>query len=182
MKKRRARALRTNLLAGLLGATAALAASAADTKGCAAYAVDVSQDVAAMQTPQTRVEAAAAAPAALRSGTVYRLRLSPQQGFAFVAAPERRQLDEGAYAGLAQFSVPTAGRWRVNLGGASWIDIVDAEGRLLPAGRFEGHEECAIRKWVEFPLEADVRYTLQLSGGAEAELTVMISGPLPDAP
>lgn len=168
----------------VLGLQAAIAAHAsAATGGCEAYTVDVSREVAAMQGPATELAAAAAPAAALESGVVYRLRLSPQQGFAFVAAPERRHLDDGAYAGLARFSVPNAGRWRIALSGESWVDVVAADGTLVSAGRFEGRPECgALRKWVEFPLAPGVPYTLQLSGGSEAALTVLISGPLPDAP
>lgn len=166
-----------------LSLSSAAAAQASTTSGaCDAYAVDVSGEVAAMAKPATALTADAAKHTALVAGVVYRLQLAPQQGYAFVAAPERRQLDDGAYAGVARFSVPAAGRWRISLGAASWIDVVDAGGRLVSAGRFEGHPECAVlRKWVEFPLAAELPYTLQLSGGTAAELTVLISGPLPDA-
>jgi len=100
---------------------------------CEDYAVDVSREVKAMATPAAESTAAAAKSTALRSGIVYRLHLSPQQGFVFVAPPERRRREDGAYAGIARFSVPTAGRWRVNLGSASWIDVVDAGGQRMQA-------------------------------------------------
>jgi len=166
--------------AALLGVASAHAAS---TGGCDDYAIDVSRELAAMATPPAASAADVAAPVTLESGAVYRLHLSPQQGFPFIVPPAREQPADGVYAGRANFTVPAAGRWRVSLGSAGWIDVVGAQNELVPAGRFEGRPECAVlRKWVEFPLDANARYTLQLSGATAPDMVVSISGPVPEAP
>lgn len=146
---------------------------------CSTYAVDVSRERAAMLSldPAQALVADASAPPMLVSDRPYRLRLAAQQGFPFAVPPERRQLDEGAYAGLARFTVSTTGRWRVSLDAASWIDVVDAAGTRVAACHFEGRHGCVgLRKWVEFPLVAGVEYTLQLSGGNDAAITILVSG------
>ncbi|MGK6324222.1 hypothetical protein ACMGDM_14225 [Sphingomonas sp. DT-51] len=101
------------------------------------------------------------------------LRLAPAERVTpAVASPKTP--DEGDTAGLALFQVSRPGTYRVALGDAAWIDVVQA-GRALAASAHGHGPSCSgIRKMVDFQLEPG-RYVLQLSGTKASSLQVMIA-------
>lgn len=100
------------------------------------------------------------------------LRLVPAERVT-VTVPPPRPLEAGGTAGLALFQVAEAGRYRVALGTAAWIDVARA-GRALPPVAYGHGPACTgIRKIVDFDL-APGRYVLQLSGTQAPTLPVMI--------
>lgn len=86
--------------------------------GCDSYDVDVANELALLGGSQTALTAAASgageAPL-LQPGQPYRLRLTSQADVGFAVPPERRMLDEGAFAGIAAFGVDAPGTWRIGL-------------------------------------------------------------------
>lgn len=150
--------------------------------GCNAYDMDVSAETTLLGKPHAEITAAITSGARmpmLATGKAYTLELKPQAEVRFVAPPARRMLPEGAYAGMARFTVDAPGTWRINLGYNSWVDVVAADGSFAQSSRFTGHADCAVlRKLVEFLLEPGVHYTLQLSGGTQPTAPVLITGPI----
>lgn len=154
--------------------------------GCDTYEMDVSAETTLLGKPRAAIAAAAASDAPipiLAIGKAYTLKLNPQADVRFVAPPARRMLPEGAYAGMARFTVNVPGTWRISLGYNSWVDVVAADGSFAQSSRFTGHDDCAeLRKLVEFPLKPGIDYTLQLSGGTRAAAPVLVTGPIENSP
>lgn len=80
----------------------------------------------------------------------------------------------GTYAGLFAFQVPAAGRYRVALGAAAWVDVV-ANGAALPSAAHGHGPDCSpIRKMVDYDLKPG-RYLLEVSGSARPALALMLA-------
>lgn len=150
--------------------------------GCTSYDVDVSTELALLEKPPVEVAPTGAgdeSSGSMVTGQAYALRLAPQADTRFAVPPERRMLDEGAFAGVARFAVSTPGTWRISLDHNTWVDVVAPDGSLVESSRFGGRTDCtALRKLVEFPLQPGLPYTLQLSGGTETTTVVLITGPI----
>ena len=167
-------------------ATGAEPSQAPRPTGCGAYEYDISKEMALLTEPGTVIEAAASmktSDAALESGRTYRVALKGQGQVQLAVEPRRHVLEEGAYAGMVSFKVPADGTWRVSLSKETWAEVVAPDGAAVKSSRFQGREGCpAIRKFVDFPLLGGVIYVLQLSGGTDAEMNVVITGPVTAGP
>ena len=154
--------------------------------GCGAYDGDIAAELKLLADAGAPVEASASMPAAappLQAGKTYRLTLQPQAGVQLAVPPRRRMLEDGAFGGLVKFTVPAAGTWRVSASRETWIEVVGPDGAVVKSSRFQGREGCPeMRKFVEFVLAPQALYTLQLSGGTDATLQVLVSGPVAVAP
>lgn len=150
--------------------------------GCTSYDVDVARELALLEKPPidfALTSASDESSGSMVAGQAYILHLSPQAGTRFAVPPERRMLDEGAFAGVARFAVDAPGTWRISLDHNSWVDVVAPGGSLVDSSRFGGRMDCpSLRKLVEFPLQPGLPYTLQLSGGTERTTVVLITGPI----
>jgi hypothetical protein len=153
-------------------------AGAADLEACRHFKWDVSRELAVMQQPAQAITAAAAPGAHLPQldvGTLYSLRLADQAGVTFAAGPAKTRSVPGARAGLAQFRVRKAGRFRVSITTGHWVDVVDGV-QLVPSVDFQGHVGCERpSKIVEFDLPAQHTLTLQFSGASDSEVIMAIT-------
>jgi hypothetical protein len=162
------------LLAGFM----CQSAGAADVDGCTRFKWDVSRELAVMkETPQAIT--AASKPGAqlpqLNVGTLYSLKLTDQAQVTFAAGPAKVNGAPGASAGLVQFRLKKAGRYRVSITSGHWVDIVDGV-QIVPSVDFQGHVGCERpRKIVEFDLPAQRPLTLQFSGSSDSEVIMAIT-------
>jgi hypothetical protein len=143
---------------------------------CASFAWNVSPERALFAgSAQALVMGhdAASAPA-LKSGQLYELALTPQSGVQFAAAPGKKALADGAFAGIAQVHIAAAGLYRVSLSEAFWVDVIH-EHQVVDSKDFTGNHSChAPRKIVLYQLPAgDV--LLQLSGATDAHVRVTVT-------
>ena len=192
MNQQRKRRLAMGALAVTLSAALAHVPASADEParhtqhptGCGAYDIDISAELRMLG--ETGAPAAASATkadsgAVIAIRTVYLLALKPQPSVALAVPPRRHVLEEGAHAGMVSFEVPQDGTWRVSLDKETWVEVVGPDGLAVKSSRFQGREGCPpMRKLVEFPLEGDTLYTLQLSGGVDAQIKVLVTGPIAD--
>jgi hypothetical protein len=118
----------------------------------------------------------AAAPTSVTLGTLYQIKLFPAESVSYDLPPGKRMLTEGTFAGLLAFHVPATGAYRVALDGPFWIDVV-ANHQLVGTKDFGGPQNChgGPRKLVEFDLNADTNYLLQLSGASAEEVKIAIT-------
>lgn len=157
----------------------------APPSGCDTFTWDVSRELTLL----------AGEPVAIGSGvgradsivriateTLYRTTLSPQAQVTLAAQPGKPMLDDGAFAGLLTFQVPTDGRYRVAITSGHWIDIVDA-GQIVASLDFQGRRGCPlVHKIVEFQLPAGRDLQLQFAGGAAEDVGVVITAVAPNTP
>lgn len=144
---------------------------------CAAFSVDVHHERELFSKEPIDL-ASGKAPAdapALATDRLYELELRAQPEVSFAAAPSRSWPAEPTYAGLARFSVETAGVYRFALDQAAWIDVV-AGGVLLRTRDFQGRPGCsAPHKIVEFSLPAGKPLLLEFSASVTPALKVTVS-------
>jgi hypothetical protein len=167
--------LACTLVAGYLCETA----SAADANACTQFKWDVSRELALMKQPAQTITAAVKPGAQvpqLKIGTLYSLKLADEARVTFAAAPAKASAAaSGAQAGLVQFRVKQAGRYRVSITSGHWVDIVDGV-QLLKSVDYQGHVDCERpRKIVAFDLPAGHTLTLQFSGASDSEVTMAIT-------
>ncbi len=125
-------------------------------------------------TPLTAATTASGATgASLAIGQAARLRLSPTPAVRFALRPERPPAPD-TRGGLVAFAVVRPGTYRVALGAAMWIDVVQGGKAIASAAHLHGPPCSGIRKTVDFRL-APGRHLLQISGGKEASVTAMIA-------
>jgi hypothetical protein len=106
---------------------------------------------------------------------LYELRLVPQEQVTFVAAPGKKMLTDGAYAGLVRMAVRTPGVYRVSADKEVWIDVA-AGGKLVPSKDFRGQQGChAPHKVVEFELSPAGQFTLQFSANTNGTVRVSVT-------
>jgi hypothetical protein len=163
------------LLASLAAALVTLPALAADP--CSGFAWDVTRERALYALPPLQAPAGVNPASAVPLGTdhLYLLSLAPQTQVRFAAAPGKKMLTDGAFAGLAAFQITTPGTYRVALDEPFWIDVV-LDGHVLPSKDFQGAPGCtAPRKIVEYDLPAAKQLVLQFSGSTSPTTRVTIT-------
>jgi len=121
---------------------------------------------------------AASDPAGLASamlipGKAVDLALRPTPEVHYALRPERpgRSVSHG---GMAGFSVPAAGTYRVALGSAAWIDVVLDGKAAASVAHGHGPACSGIRKMVDFTLEPG-SYVLQIAGSGASDVAVMVA-------
>ncbi len=83
------------------------------------------------------------------------------------------------FGGLFSVTIAVAGRYRVALGGAAWVDVLSGSRSLTSVAHGHGPACSPIRKTVDFDL-APGRYLLQLTGSKTAILPLIVA-PVPAA-
>jgi hypothetical protein len=82
--------------------------------------------------------------------------------------------DGGASTGARfDLEIATAGTYRVALGNAAWIDLVQGGAALRPAGRDRGPACSSIHRILDFTLSPG-RYLVQLSGTTAASARLLV--------
>ncbi|MEP9401421.1 hypothetical protein [Sphingomonas sp. VNH70] len=117
-------------------------------------------------------EAAAAVPI----GRSVRATLTPQSAVRFAVAPARPGAAD-ARGGVFAVTVVKAGRYRVALGTAAWIDVVAGGRSLASVAHGHGPACSGIRKMVDFDLSPG-RHLIQIAGSADPAVTLLVT-PLP---
>lgn len=79
-----------------------------------------------------------------------------------------------SFGGLYLFSVAEAGRYRVALGRAAWIDVVKDGKASVSTAHGHGPDCSNIRKMVDFALEPG-DYLLQISGSPEGSMPLLVT-------
>lgn len=160
----------------LLFISAAASPALAAGDPCAAFKWDASREVAIHRTTAEALSAGRTASDAptIQAERLYALALQPQESVTFVATPSKKQLADGASAGLLKLRVSEAGRYRIALDSGFWLDVV-RDGKSLDSLDFNGSAECASpRKIVVYELPAGVDLFVQASAASSpsAKLSV----------
>jgi hypothetical protein len=119
---------------------------------------------------------AAGAAARLTLGRAVNGMLSPTPEVSYVLRPEKPG-GSVSFGGTYTFTVPKAGHYRVALGSAAWIDVINAGNPtkgLTSIAHGHGPDCSGIRKMVDFALEPG-DYILQISANAQAELPLLVT-------
>ncbi|MGE3262962.1 MAG: hypothetical protein AB7K68_14370 [Bacteriovoracia bacterium] len=148
--------------------------------GCDRFQVPLQAEFAAWEKTAQVVQAAEATESApaLPIGNRIDLALSEQKKVKLAVQPQKVFATKAkTYGGLAKFSVPNDGKYRVSLGGKIWVDLVEEEGgKIVPASHFEMQTGCKkIFKVVEFSLRAGVNYLVQISSNPAATAPLLLS-------
>lgn len=113
------------------------------------------------------------AAATVKVGTGYDAALLPTPQVAYLSQPEKPG-GSVSHGGLFQFNVEKEGTYRVALGSAAWIDLIEG-GKALQAATFGHGPDCtSIRKIVDFKLKPGP-HTLQISANASDKLPLMVA-------
>jgi hypothetical protein len=106
---------------------------------------------------------------------LYALQLVPQERVSFAVAPAKRNATPSANAGLATFTIPAAGSYRVSIDAPFWIDVV-SNGALVHAKDFQGQHGCSPpNKIVEFELMGTHPFILQLSNATAGSVRLTVT-------
>lgn len=121
----------------------------------------------------------AASAALLEPGIAVDGTLAPTTEVRYALRPEKPG-GSVSFGGIFAFRVPEAGRYRVALGSAAWIDVVEtgAIGKdgsgLASIAHGHGPDCSGIRKMVDFALEPG-DYVLQIAANARAALPLLVT-------
>jgi hypothetical protein len=125
------------------------------------------------RTPNAAVAAATElGKAAVVPGTAYDVSLAPTPAVTYPVVPTHPGAT-GSRGGLVRVAIATAGTYRVAIGAAAWLDMVQGTTTLPSVGHSHGPTCSGIRKMVDFALRPG-SYTLQIVGNAEATLPLLI--------
>lgn len=114
----------------------------------------------------------------LAIGSEAMLALKPASAVDFKPALARPAKD-GTFGGYFPLDVAKAGRYRIGLSQAAWLDTVQKGERLKPADHAHGPACSGIAKIVAFDLQPG-RYWLQLSNAKDASIGVEVAPPSPE--
>lgn len=181
----RARAVRAAALVALLAAAGPPAAAQAPTAAppalaedpCSHFRIPADEERRLFAGPVGGAAAAGTRPGRgpeLLPGRLYQLRLRRFPKVRLAGAPFVDP-GSGSYAGLARFTVPATGRYRVSADGAVWLDLV-VNGVSQPALAFSGSPGCfAPHKIVVFALEAGQSVVVQVTGSGREALRLALT-------
>ncbi|XJJ62366.1 homogentisate 1,2-dioxygenase [Novosphingobium sp. BL-8H] len=99
--------------------------------------------------------------------------LHPTPQVRFALRPEKPG-GSVSFGGIYAFSVKDAGKYRVALGSAAWIDVVKDGAAVTSIAHGHGPDCSGIRKMVDFSLEPG-EYLLQISANPEAKLPLLVT-------
>ena len=120
-----------------------------------------------------RAGASAARPAPLAIGSAVTATLIPTPRLAYAVRPEKPGGSVSS-GGLFAFEVPAAGRYRVALGSAAWIDVLSGSTPAMSVAHGRGPACSTVRKMVDFDLKPG-RYLLQVAGNGTPTLALMVA-------
>ena len=116
----------------------------------------------------------------LRPERLYDIWLTPQSQVDLSVPPGIKARVGNVFAGFAHVRIADAGRYRISLDQAAWIDVVGAQG-VIASSDFAGQRGCsAPHKVVQFELPAG-SVLLQVTGAAGVHLQVAVTR-VPSAP
>ncbi len=155
-------------------ATAALAQAPAAQQACPADATAaLPPGFAAWSSTQPVMAGTdSTAQAVLAVGQAATITLRPSAQVRYTVVPEKPG-DSASHGGIVSFDVAQAGTYRIGLSAAAWIDVVRDGAAIASAAHGHGPACSGIRKIVDFPLQPG-RYTLQIAGSAQPEITAMV--------
>ncbi len=116
--------------------------------------------------------ATAAKPVLLAPGSAVRATLQPTAGVTY-AAPPARLGAAASHGGIFAFDVARAGRYRIALGSAAWIDVLRGTTPVASVTHGHGPACSTIRKMVDFDLKPG-RHLLQIAGSEATAVTLMV--------
>lgn len=111
--------------------------------------------------------------AALPTGHRIEAALKPTSEVRYLARPEKPG-GSVSYGGMFGFRADTDGTYRVALGSAAWIDVLNEKAAVVSTAHGHGPACSGIRKMVDFPLKAG-SYTLQIAANGESAVQVMVA-------
>lgn len=116
--------------------------------------------------------ATTAKPVLLVPGGAVRATLLPISGVTY-AVPPAKPGAATSHGGILAFDVARAGRYRVALGAAAWIDVLRGTTPVASVTHGHGPGCSTIRKMVDFDLKPG-RHLLQIAGSESAAVTLMM--------
>lgn len=141
---------------------------------CPATPAPLPPDLAGWSRMTPLVAGAAPAKAApLTIGTGVKATLLPTATLIYAAAPEKPGAP-GTSGGLFAVQIATAGRYRVALGAAAWIDMVQDGKPITSVAHAHGPACSPVRKMVDFDLRPG-RYLLQVAGAPASTLGLLVA-------
>lgn len=111
--------------------------------------------------------------AVLKPGMAVDAALSPAGGVRYAVAPGKPGAAD-SHGGLFTFDVDAAGSYRVALGAAAWVDVIEGGRAVASSAHGHGPECSGIRKMVDFRLRAG-RHILQIAGNGSPAIRVMVT-------
>jgi hypothetical protein len=149
-------------------------ALADEPRGCDKFKWPLETERAALTSheklaPQAGAELDRTSPVAIA------VALAPLKDAKLAIAPERAPKNADGFAGALSFAAAAdAGKYKVTLSDAGWIDVIQNEHALKPTA-FTGALDCpGVRKSVEFELGAEP-FVLQLSDVAAPTISVVLT-------
>ena len=124
-------------------------------------------------SPQTAVTATADGDAALPVGHGVTATLRPASEVT-LAAPVAKPPAPRTASGVFAFTAPSAGRYRVALGGPAWVDVVRDGKAATSVAHGHGPACSVVRKMVDYDLRPGA-YRLQVVGSATPALSLMVT-------
>lgn len=150
------------------------AASPEAVPPCPGVAAPLPASLAAWQAGP--VVTAASDGAALRLNTRTAVTLAEAAAVHYLLPPEHPGA-AGSRGGVLTFTVTRAGTYRIALGAAAWVDVVQGGKAVASVAHDHGPACSGIRKLVDFVLTPG-SYALQLSGSSAPTLAMLVT-PLP---
>src|SRR5262245_42558825 len=110
--------------------------------GCADFRLDVTAELRLFRAPAFPVAASDDEPT-LRANELYAATLRAQSQVRFMLAPGKRTVNDGSFAGIFRFEPTRAGKIRVSLDEAAWVDVI-ANGVVLESTGHAGSHGCKV--------------------------------------
>lgn len=109
----------------------------------------------------------------LELGTAVAATLLPTPAITYVVRPEKPAAPVSK-GGVFAVTIAEPGWYRVALGSAAWVDVLNATTPVKSVAHRHGPACSTIRKIVDFDLKPG-RYVLQIAGNGSATLPLMVS-------
>jgi hypothetical protein len=110
--------------------------------------------------------------ATIAVGKAANISLHPAKHLALSPAPEKTAAVD-SNGGTLAVSITEAGTYRLALGGAAWVDLVQGGKAVASSAHDHGPKCTGLRKMVDFKLTPGT-YAIQLSGSATPSLALML--------
>lgn len=105
-------------------------------------------------------------------GRAANVSLHPAKHLSLAPPPEKAAATD-SNGGTLAVSIATAGTYRLALGGAAWVDVVQDGRSVASSAHAHGPKCTGVRKMVDFKLSPGT-YAIQLSGSATTSLPLML--------
>lgn len=145
---------------------------------CSNYATKLDREFelwAKPAQPATAVVAARDDAPLIAMDSRHDIRLARHDAVTFATAPEQNRGGPDRFSGIARFTVPASGSYRVSASSGLWVDVVDG-GKVIKSSTFEMQTKCTtIFKTVTYRLEAGRQYLLQLNGNRSDRVDLLVT-------